>query len=191
MAFVMAKTYFQMGNYKRANELNEVGYAIKDSLDRIQSAEKIREIEGKYQTAQRDKKIRLLKAQNELAQQQKKNQQNFLLAGIGVTSLGLLFFFILYRNRQKTNQKLLEIDRLKNNFFTNISHEFRTPLTLISSPIQETLADPIYRKKGAVILKWPKEIRADYYRWSTNCWSFQKSIAVTVKYNWKKAKPRI
>jgi len=89
----------------------------------------------------KEQEIALLKSQNELAIQQQKNQRNLLLGGIGFTSLIGILLFILYRNRQKTNKKLREVDALKTNFFTNISHEFRTPLTLISSPIQETLAE--------------------------------------------------
>ena len=80
---------------------------------------------------------------------------------IGLYLLILVAIFWLYRRylfyrfnlkaalvlEQKEKERIRHLDEVRTRFFANISHEFRTPLTLISGPVEDLLKHASLEKK--------------------------------------------
>ncbi len=73
--------------------------------------------------------------------------------------LGLLLFWVItyYYTIKVQEEQQHELDQMKLKFFVNVSHEFRTPLTLILNPVDKILSnfnnDPEITKKSAISIQ--------------------------------------
>lgn len=143
-----ARIYESQGNYQQALHWYRKFMVLDDSLFRKENLETVANIEAKFEKEKTD--AQLARQELDLARQTSQ-KKTILIVGI-VLVLGLLFLLQYRRFKQKQKQrevallaqisateaeKLKELDLIKSNFFANISHEFRTPLTLILSPIEQ------------------------------------------------------
>jgi signal transduction histidine kinase/DNA-binding response OmpR family regulator len=137
------------GKLSEAHRYMKDYYYLKDSLLNEKKTRQIVELETRYEIEKKEKAIALLKHE----QQIQTIWRNALLIGlIGIAIASAVIYRLQKLRAQKTkellsvqkslNDKLKETDLLKSRFFANISHEFRTPLTLIAAPIEEKLDSP-------------------------------------------------
>lgn len=135
--------YKDSNDYRNAMVTLEMQMELEASIQKSQNELQVEELNKKYQTDKQQQEIELLTSQSELAAQKSKNQSTLFIGSISILGLAFITLFILFRNKQKTNLRLKELEAAKSKFFANISHEFRTPLTLISGPVAHQLS-----KKG-------------------------------------------
>jgi signal transduction histidine kinase/DNA-binding response OmpR family regulator len=140
----LSTAYRNLGNY-------EVAYKYKNLYDSLWK-----------RTGQNEKQLAQLEwnreREFEKELQEKELQKQKLIRNFSLIAFLLMIFLAgaLYRNfriKKKTSELLSEIDELKSRMFSNISHEFRTPLTLILGPLDEMIEEGESKRPSAKILK--------------------------------------
>jgi signal transduction histidine kinase/DNA-binding response OmpR family regulator/lipopolysaccharide biosynthesis regulator YciM len=130
----LSQIHAEEGNFKSAYQHHLLFSQLRDSLLNIRNTNEAEELEARYHAEKKEAQIKALNAQNELkALQLDKSAEarNYLIGLIGLCIVLLGVIYSRYRIKQKTTRKLEELDEMKSRFFANISHEFRTPLSLI------------------------------------------------------------
>lgn len=137
----LKEMYIARQDYKMAMHYQQLQFKT-DSLHLSQQYSRANlELETIYKTAEKEKQI-----------SREKEKRNLLLFLSGGLLLLALTIFYVFRNRQLLKQKqvklqaemehaeaekLRHLDKMKSSFFANISHEFRTPLTLMLGPLKQ------------------------------------------------------
>lgn len=145
-----AKLYESTGDYKQGLFWLKKQMVYEDSLFNKEKLSAIAEAEAKFETQK--KEAQLAKQQLELERQA--NQKKNILIGAGGAILLLIGGFQYLRSRLRLRRreaelaaqlehaeadKLRELNQIKSAFFANISHEFRTPLTLLLGPLEQMM----------------------------------------------------
>ena len=160
-AKILYRIYKIQNDTKEALFYHETYRNLKDSLFNEKNAMEIARMEAGYEFEKEKQEL-------EFAQQRKlakeANVRRMLWIALGVAGLFLAIGIFYYRSKQKANAKLTKLNEqilhqkekleelgiAKSLFFTNISHEFRTPLTVINGMAnqiegQEKIKDLIRR----------------------------------------------
>ena len=156
--------YSRLGDYRRALENKEIAESLQDS---VVSIEKMNRIQNVSINIERNRQRQQMN-EVQLKLQAERTKRN---VGFGIFALTVFFLIgivaiLLYiqRLRARTHRTLRKMSSMRENFFTNVTHEFRTPLTVIlglSHDLQQRDPEPHeVKEKLSVIERQGKNLLA-------------------------------
>ncbi len=87
------------------------------------------------------------------------HQRVYLILSVIIVVLLIVMFFMIYRSIMFKRRMTEQVSENRLKFFTNVSHEFRTPLTLIADPIEKLLEEgSISDKQQSLLLLARKNV---------------------------------
>ena len=142
------KNYKQEGNCSAALVSYEKATAMQDS---VLDMEKVNRIQNTGLRIERNRQERQMnEARHRLKEERTTRYIGYIILGLVLFSLAGILAMVLYTNRlrQRNHQALKRMSALRENFFTNITHEFRTPLTVILGLSHELQASGVEEVKN-------------------------------------------
>ncbi|MFH0867299.1 MAG: tetratricopeptide repeat-containing sensor histidine kinase [Bacteroidota bacterium] len=134
-----AEAYAKKGDYENAYACHQKYYNVNDSIFNEKSGEQLLELQTKYETEKKEKEIQLLtneKERQELILYKNKIILYAFIAGFILVIVMVVIIYRAYRAKRKNLQKEMELNKLKSQFVSTVTHEFRTPISGIKSSAQ-------------------------------------------------------
>ncbi len=110
-----------------------------DSISAQENKRQFAELNSKYEAEKKEQQISRLQEEKDAVQVSNRRVTALWILTIIVSGLILAILILAWQKNKQLLAKEKELDKIKSRFFANISHEFRTPLTLILGPLQDLL----------------------------------------------------
>ncbi len=158
----LAKSYEQTGDYKTALQYYKTESALQDSLQKDQSRRDAAQLLFGYEMQKKEDKIKLLQQENALEQSRNSRKTAMvLMLGLGLV-LAVFAMYLVLRNLKNERKalkiirtqkeeielqthKLHELNQFKDNTFSILSHDLRSPVNALTSTmmlLDENLITP-------------------------------------------------